>query len=177
VEFDVDGGVYELFQDLALPFRVLIETEQMLVTAVVDGATEDTWTVIRGINGTTVAAHATDVAVLHLIGPETDRFRIDDAANVEVNDVIKIATGGTERMLITAKSEVNEVIVVKRGIWGTTPAAIANNANIWAVMDDVKIKAAIAAANSDLRVLDQPNKWPEGDVTDNRVPLRASDFS
>jgi len=177
VSFDVDGGVYERFQDLITPFRVIIETEQMLVTAVVDGATEDTWTVIRAINGTSIAAHATDVAILHLVGPETEEFRVDDASAFAVNDVLKVATGGAERMLVTARNETTDIIAVKRGIWGTTPVDIADNANLWDVIDDVKVLAAIASVSTELRVLGHGDKYPEGDFTDNRIPLLAADFA
>ncbi len=174
--FDVDGGNYERFQDLDTPFRVMIGTEQLLVTNVVDGATEDTWTVIRGINGTTAAIHLNDVAVTHLIGVETEEFRVDDATTLAVNDIIKIGTGGVERMIVTARNETTDIIAVKRGIWGTAVAAIADNAQIWEVIDDVKVIAAVAAANTDLRLLGNADKYPEGDFTDNRVPLLLADF-
>ncbi len=175
--FDVDGGNYERFQDLEVPFRVIIGTEQMLVTAVVDGATEDGWTVIRGINGTTNVLHLDGAIFTHLIGPETEEFRVDDASSFAVNDVLKVATGGTERLLVTARNETTDIIAVKRGIWGTTPVDIAENANLWDVMDDVKVHAAIASGNSDVRVLGTALKYPDGDFTDNRVPLLIADFT
>ena len=175
--FDVDGGDYERFQDIALPFRVLIETEQMLVTAVVDGATEDAWTVIRGINGTTAATHVDGSVVLHLVGPETDKFRVDDASAFAAGDILKVATGGAERIYVTSRNETTDVIVVKRGYWGTTPVDIADNANLWDVIDDVKIHAAIGVANADLRIIGQADKYPAGDTSDNRIPLVAADFA
>ena len=175
--FDVDGGDYERFQDIALPFRVMVETEQMLVTAVVDGATEDTWTVIRGINATTAATHVDGSTVLHLIGPETDRFRVDDSSAFAAGDILKVATGGAERLYVVSRNETTNVVVFKRGYWGTTPVAIADNADLWDVIDDVKIVAAIGVANSDLRVIGQADKWPAGDTQDNRIPLVAADFA
>ena len=175
--FDVDGGNYERFQDIDTPFRVLVGTEQMLVTAVVDGATEDAWTVIRGINGTTAAIHLDGANFTHLIGVETERFRVDDASAFAVNDIIKIATGGAERLLVTARNETTDVIVVSRGIWGTTPVAIAENAELWDVIDDVKVTAAVAAANTDLRLLGNADKDGDADITDNKIPLLIADFT
>jgi hypothetical protein len=175
--FDVDTDPYERFQDLITPFRVLVETEQMLVTAVVDGATEDAWTVIRGINGTTAATHADGIAILHLVGPETEEFRVDDASSFAVNDIIKIATGGAERMLVTARNETTDIIAVKRGVWNTTPVDIANNANIWMVIDDVKVLAAVTAGNTDVRLIGAADKDGNADVTDKRIPLLAADFA
>ena len=177
LSFDVDGGNYERFQDIAIPFRVIVGTEQMLVTAVVDGATEDTWTVIRGINATTAATHVDGSTVLHLIGPETDRFRVDDSSAFAAGDILKVATGGAERLYVVSRNETTNVVVFKRGYWGTTPVAIADNANLWDVIDDVKIVAAIGVANSDLRVIGQADKWPAGDTQDNRIPLVAADFA
>jgi hypothetical protein len=175
--FDVDGGNYERFQDIALPFRVIIGTEQMLVTAVVDGATEDTWTVIRGINATTAVLHLDNAIFTHLVGPETDTFRVDDASAFAAGDILKVATGGAERLYVISRNETTDMIVVKRGYWGTTPVDIADNANLWDVIDDVKIHAAIAAANSDLRIIGQADQWPAGDTQDNRIPLVAADFA
>lgn len=40
---------------------ILAETEEMLITAITDGGTEDTYTVVRAVNGTTAAAHADNV--------------------------------------------------------------------------------------------------------------------
>ncbi|MBI2463046.1 MAG: hypothetical protein HYV65_02320 [Candidatus Spechtbacteria bacterium] len=37
---------------------ITIGTEEQLITAIADGATEDTYTVVRGVNGTTAAVHA-----------------------------------------------------------------------------------------------------------------------
>ncbi len=175
--FDVDGAGYEVFQDIATPFRVIVETEQMLVTAVVDGATEDTWTVVRGINATTAATHVDGSVFTHLIGPETDTFRVDDASAFAAGDILKDATGGAERIYVTSRNETTDMLVVKRGYWGTTPVAIADNADLWDVIDDVKIIAAIGVANSDLRVIGQADKWPAGDTQDNRIPLVAADFA
>ena len=175
--FDVDLGTYERFQDIALPLRVIIGTEQMLVTAVVDGATEDTWTVIRGINGTTAAIHLDNAIFTHLIGPETDTFRVDDASAFAAGDILKVATGGAERIYVTSRNETTDMLVVKRGYWGTTPVDIADNADLWDVIDDVKIIAAIGVANSDLRIIGQADKWPAGDTSDNRIPLVAADFA
>jgi hypothetical protein len=45
-------------------FRILIENEHLLVTA---GAASTTWTVTRGIEGTTGAAHALGVSVYHVL--------------------------------------------------------------------------------------------------------------
>ena len=172
----VDGGNYERFQDLIVPFRVIVGTEQMLITLVVDGATEDTWTAIRGINGTTAAIHLDGAVFTHLVGPETEEFRVDDASAFAVNDIIKIATGGLERMIVTARNETTDIIAVKRGIWRTTPVDIADNAAVWDVIDDVKVIAAVAAANTDLRLLGNANKDGEGDFTDGRIPLLTADF-
>ncbi len=176
--FDVDGGDYERFQDLITPFRVLIETEQLLVTNVVDGATEDAWTVIRGINGTTAATHVDGSIVLHLVGPETEEFRVDDASAFAVNDVLKVATGGAERLLVTARNETTDIIAVKRGLWNTTPVDIADNANLWDVIDDVKVQAAVTSASAtDYRLIGAADKDGSGDVTDKRIPLLAADFA
>lgn len=177
VSFDVDGAGYEVFQDISTPFRVIVGTEQMLVTAVVDGATEDTWTVIRGINSTTAAIHLDGAAFTHLVGPETNTFRVDDASTFAAGDVFKIATGGAERLLVVSRNETTDMLVVKRGIWGTTPVDIADNGNIWMVIDDVKILASVTAGNTDVRLIGNADKYPEGDVTDNRIPLLAADFA
>lgn len=176
--FDVDGGNYERFQDLETPFRVLIGTEQMLVTTVVDGATEDTWTVIRGINGTTAAIHLDGVAFTHQIGVETEEFRVDDASSFAVGDVIKIETGGAERLLVTARNETTDIIAVTRGIWNTVVAAIPENSIIFDVIDDVKVQAAVTAASAtDYRLIGAADKDGSGDTTDKRVPLLVADFS
>jgi hypothetical protein len=178
VSMDVDGGTYERFQDLTVPFRVVVESERLLVTAVVDGATEDTWTVIRGIDGTTAATHIDGSTVTQYIGPEANEFRVDDASAFAVNDIIKIETGGTERLLVTARNETTDIIAVSRGVWGSViETVIADNAIVFDVIDDVKVFAAIAAANSDLRVAEPALTWPDGDTRDGRVALVAADYA
>jgi hypothetical protein len=176
--FNVDGGNYEQFQNITTPFRAVVGTERMLVTAVVDGATEDTWTVIRGIDGTTAAAHVDGAAFTHYVGPEATFIGVSDASLFAVNDVLKIATGGVERLLVTAKDETADTLTVQRGLWGTTvPAVIADASALWDVIDDVKVIAAVAAANANLRLLGNANKYPEGDTRDNAVPLLAADYA
>ncbi len=177
VGLDVDGGVYERFQDLITPFKVVVESERMLVVSVSDGATEDTWVVRRAIDGTSIATHADGVTILHYVGPEAEEFRVDDASAFAVNDVIKIATGGAERMLVTARNETTDIIAVKRGIWGTTPVAIADNAVIWDVIDDVKVQAAVTSASAtDYRLVGAADKDGDADVTDNRIPVLLADY-
>jgi hypothetical protein len=177
LEFDIDGGNYERFQDITLPFRVVVGTERMLVTAVVDGATEDAWTVIRGIDGTTAAIHLDNAVFAHYIGPEANIIRVDDASSFAAGDVLKVATGGTERILVTARNETTDIITIQRGLWGTTPeTVIADNAQLWDVIDDVKVAAAVTSAGG-LRLLEPANKYPEGDTTDSIVPLLASDYA
>ena len=48
----------------SVQFRILIENEHLLVTA---GAASTTWTVVRGIEGTTGAAHASGASVYHVL--------------------------------------------------------------------------------------------------------------
>ena len=173
----MDGGNYERFQDIAIPFRVIVGTEQMLVTAVVDGATEDAWTVIRAINGTTLAIHVDNAVFTHLIGPETDTFRVDDASSFAANDVLKVATGGAERIFVVSRNETTDMIVVKRGYWNTTPVDIADNANLWDVIDDIKVQAAVTSASAtDYRLVGAADKDGDADTTDNRIPLLVADF-
>ena len=112
------------------PFTVIVETEQMRVTAVATHVL----TVTRGYDGTTAAAHVDTTAVTQYIDEATTVFDVDDATTILVGNHLKIATGGTEEMKVTAKS--TNRITVTRGYASTTPAVIANGAAIWKVYGD-----------------------------------------
>jgi len=58
----------------AIPFKIAIDGETMLVT----GKATDTFTVTRGYDGTTAAAHVTGATVVHVHSAEDFPFQKDD---------------------------------------------------------------------------------------------------
>lgn len=147
VTFTVTSGA--VFDGLNLPFVLICESEQLLVTAI---STNDI-TVNRGYDGTTPASHADTTAITHYIDEATTQFEVGATAGFAVGDIIKIETGGTERLLITAIDGTNDVLTVRRGYEGTTAAVIGAAANIFDVKGYNQLVTALASAGSAYRIL------------------------
>lgn len=76
------------------PFRIWADDEAMLVTA---GAGTTTWTVTRGIEGTSAASHAAGSVLNVLTGVYTNRVaHVITAASVRKTDPINILANGVE---------------------------------------------------------------------------------
>jgi hypothetical protein len=147
VTFNAVSGA--VFNGLTLPFVIICESEQLLVTAISTNAI----TVSRGYDGTTPASHANTTAFKQYIDEATTQFEINDESLFAVGDIIKIETGGTERLLVVAKDATNDILTVRRGYEGTTPAVIADAANIFDVKGWNQLVAALASAGSAYRIL------------------------
>ena len=131
--------------------RFAASAERLKVTAV--DLTNKIITVTRAVEGS--AADIADNAQLDIvknltvtqyIDEQTTVFGVDDASSFAVGKLYKIATGGTEVFKVTRIDETNELIEVIRGFEGTTPAVIADNADIWSIYGPVEFAAAVAAA-------------------------------
>jgi len=125
--------------------------ERLKVTAI--DVTNAVLTVTRAVEGS--AADIADAAQLDItynlpvtqyIDEQTTVFGVDDASNFAVGRLFKIETGGTEVLKVTRIDETNELIEVIRGYEGTTPAVIADNANIFSIYGEEEFEAAVTAA-------------------------------
>ena len=147
VTFNVTSGA--VFDGLTLPIVLICESEQLFVTNIATNAV----TVTRGYDGTTPASHADTTAIAHYIDEATTQFEVGDESAFAVGDIIKIETGGTERLLVTAKDATNDVLTVRRGYEGTTAAVIGAAANIFDVKGYNQLVTALASAGSAYRIL------------------------
>lgn len=147
VTFNVTSGA--VFDGLSVPFVLICESEQLFVTNIATNAV----TVTRGYDGTTPASHADTTAIKQYIDEATTQFAVGDESLFAVGDIIKMETGGTERLLVTAVDATNSVLTVRRGYEGTTPAVIADAANIFDVIGYNQLVTALASAGSAYRIL------------------------
>ncbi len=118
------------------PFTIRIDNEQLTVTA---GAGTVTWTVTRGVNGTTAAAHASGATIVNVVPAATTTLSASlDAATttVTVASAASFPSSGSftiqidrEQMIVTAGAGTT-VWTVTRGANGTTPVAHAQGATV-----------------------------------------------
>lgn len=92
VETDVDVSSAAGFP-VAAQYRILIESELMLVTA---GAGTTTWTVTRGAEGTANVAHASGATVTHILTAGALAQLKTDVALVDTTYGLQFAAGTTE---------------------------------------------------------------------------------
>ncbi len=86
------------------------------IMTVVGGAGTDTWTVLRGQFGTTIASHSASDAV------HAATIYVASAENIQIGDIIQIGTRttGIELMRVLAVDAVNGILIVQRGVYTTT---------------------------------------------------------
>lgn len=99
--------------DVAVSDILLIESEKLLVTA----KAAPNLTVVRGVGGTSAAAHADLTAVTQ---SGTSFAYTSNGDDVEVNDILLIES---EKLLVTAEDTSNNILTVTRGVAGSSAAA------------------------------------------------------
>lgn len=112
---------------------IQIDNEQMMVTAVF-GANPETVIVVRGINGTTEAAHNANVNVFQVVGDTTIQVKANNG-QVTAGMVIQI---DAEQMLVDAVTSAGGVwnLNVERGFNGTTEATHTATTEVKQIADE-----------------------------------------
>ena len=120
-------------------------TEQMLASVSTIDGTNDFVICTRGYDSTTAALHADAAAVTQYVDESTTQFDVDAATTILVGNHIKILTGGTEEMKVTAVA--TNRITVTRGYASTTPAVIATAQAIWKIYGDDVVATELALSD------------------------------
>ena len=125
---------------------VICGTEQIKVDCDnIDGTNDFFIATTRGYDGTTAALHADAAAVTQYIDETTTQFDVDDASTIVVGNHIKMETGGTEELKVTAVS--TNRITATRGYASTTAAVIADAAAIWKIYGDDVVATELALSD------------------------------